>query len=75
MVGENNRTETAVETLQAGDFKAFGELMNASHDSLRDDFNVSCAELDELGEEKSIFKFIFVQKTACWSKKSHTRDF
>src|SRR5262249_22779519 len=31
-----------------GNLEAFGELMNASHDSLRDDYQVSCLELDTL---------------------------
>ena len=34
--------------LQNGEFEKFGQLMNESHNSLRDDFEVSCAELDEL---------------------------
>ena len=50
-VYENNRTLTAVAALKAGDIETFGKLMNASHVSLRDDFEVSCEELDVLVEE------------------------
>ena len=49
-VTEDQRTRTAVEVLQAGDIAAFGRLMNASHASLRDDYEVSCPELDLLAE-------------------------
>ena len=49
-VTEDQRTRTAVEVLQAGDIAAFGRLMNASHVSLRDDYEVSCPELDLLAE-------------------------
>lgn len=49
-VTENQRTEDAVKVLQAGDIDAFGKLMNASHVSLRDDYEVSCPELDLLAE-------------------------
>lgn len=47
-VYENQRTIRAVAALQAGDVKLFGELMNASHVSLRDDYEVSCKEIDIL---------------------------
>jgi len=50
-VYENNRTLAAVAALKAGDIETFGKLMNASHVSLRDDFEVSCEELDILVEE------------------------
>ena len=48
---ENNRTLEAVEALKDGRIEEFGKLMNASHVSLRDDFEVSCKELDVLAEE------------------------
>ena len=48
VVGEIDRTLRAVEALEAGDYKAFGELMYASHASLRDDYEVSCEELDAM---------------------------
>ncbi|MBR4158349.1 MAG: galactokinase [Oscillospiraceae bacterium] len=47
-VFENARTKEAFHALQAGDLSAFGRLMNASHISLRDDYEVSCPELDTL---------------------------
>ena len=48
VITENDRTQQAVALLQAGDVAGFGKLMNASHVSLRDDYEVSGAELDVL---------------------------
>ncbi len=48
VVTENARTLSAAAALQAGDLETFGSLMNASHNSLRDDYRVSCPELDTL---------------------------
>lgn len=50
-VYENQRTMQAVDALQKQDLKKFGELMNASHVSLRDDYEVTGIELDTLVEE------------------------
>jgi galactokinase len=50
VVTEISRTLSAVEALRAGDYAAFGELMYASHASLRADYEVSCAELDAVVE-------------------------
>ena len=50
-VYENQRTIRAVEALKDNNLKEFGELMNASHVSLRDDYEVSCEEIDVLVEE------------------------
>lgn len=50
-VYENQRTIQAVEALQKQDLEKFGELMNASHASLRDDYEVTGIELDTLVEE------------------------
>ena len=50
-VYENRRTMRAVEALKDGDVVAFGQLMNASHVSLRDDYEVTGIELDTLVEE------------------------
>lgn len=47
-VYENQRAIRAVEALKANDIALFGELMNASHTSLRDDYEVSCEEIDIL---------------------------
>lgn len=45
---ENARVRAAVPALESGDLAAFGELMNASHDSLRDLFDVSSDPLNQL---------------------------
>ena len=50
VVGEIARTLDAVAALEGGDYHRFGELMYASHASLRDDYEVSCAELDAIVE-------------------------
>ena len=50
-VYENERTLDAAELLSAGDIESFGKLMNESHISLRDDYEVTGAELDALAEE------------------------
>ena len=50
-VYENQRTIQAVEALKNQDIEAFGKLMNASHVSLRDDYAVSCEEIDVLVDE------------------------
>lgn len=47
-VYENQRTIKAVSALKAGDIEEFGKLMIASHDSLRDDYEVTGKELDTL---------------------------
>lgn len=47
-VYENQRTIQAVEALKNNDIEKFGRLMNASHISLRDDYEVSCEEIDLL---------------------------
>lgn len=47
-VYENQRTIDAVTALKAGDNESFGKLMNQSHISLRDDYDVSCEEIDIL---------------------------
>ena len=47
-VYENQRTIRAVEALKNNDVELFGKLMNASHQSLRDDYEGSCEEIDIL---------------------------
>lgn len=49
-VTENERTKLAVDALQKGDLLSFGKLMNQSHVSLRDDYEVTGKELDTLAE-------------------------
>lgn len=51
VVYENDRTFKAVEMLKAGDIKGFGMLMNSSHNSLRDLYEVTGLELDTLVDE------------------------
>ena len=50
-VYENQRTIKAVAALKDNDIETFGKLMNASHVSLRDDYETSCEEVDVLVEE------------------------
>lgn len=47
-ISENQRAVEGVKALEAGDLEEFGRLMNDSHVSLRDDYEVSCDELDVL---------------------------
>ena len=47
-VYENQRTIRAVEALRENDVELFGRLMNESHQSLREDYQVSCREIDIL---------------------------
>lgn len=48
VIGEIARTQFAVDALERGDLETFGQQMNLSHASLRDDYEVSSAELDFL---------------------------
>ena len=50
-VYENQRTIEAVKDLKAGNLEHFGQLMRQSHESLRDDYDVTGIELDTLAEE------------------------
>jgi len=50
-VYENQRTIEAVKALKNGDLEHFGKLMRQSHESLRDDYDVTGIELDTLAEE------------------------
>ncbi|CAM2846964.1 galactokinase [Paenibacillus sediminis] len=51
VVEENARVLASVEALKQNDLQQFGQLMNASHESLRDLYEVSCEELDVMVEE------------------------
>jgi galactokinase len=48
VITEDARTLESVQALKAGDIARFGHLMNASHESLKNDYQVSCSELDAL---------------------------
>jgi galactokinase len=50
VITENARVLQAAAALEKGDLVAFGQLMNSSHRSLRDDYEVSCKELDLMVE-------------------------
>ena len=61
VITENERTVKTGAALRRGDWRAVGELMYASHDSLKDDYEVSCPELDtivkiakEIGEQNGV---------------------
>ena len=50
VIQENERVQASVEALQAEDYARFGQLMAESHEGLRDDYEVSCPELDLMVE-------------------------
>ncbi|GAA2060279.1 galactokinase [Streptomyces albiaxialis] len=50
IVTENRRVEETIALLERGETRAIGPVLNAGHASLRDDFQVSCAELDAVVE-------------------------
>ena len=51
VISENSRTLAAVDALNGDDIETFGELMYRSHESLRDDYEVTGHELDTLVNE------------------------
>ena len=59
VVSENARVARAADALRTGDARAFGRLMNESHASLRDQFDVSCEELDEIVSIASGFDGVY----------------
>ncbi|MFW6437677.1 MAG: galactokinase, partial [Armatimonadota bacterium] len=48
VISENDRVNAGVKALEHGDMAVLGELLNASHVSLRDDYEVSCEELEAM---------------------------
>ncbi len=50
IITEDERVLASIDALEQNDLSRFGKLMNASHDSLRDDYQVSCRELDVMVE-------------------------
>jgi galactokinase len=59
VVGENNRTTDAAAKLAIRHYEEVGELMVQSHDSLRDDYEVSCPQLDFLAAEAMKVKGVY----------------
>lgn len=59
VISENGRVKQAVEALKKDDFRLLGELIFRSHESLRDDYQVSCPELDLLYETAREFPGCF----------------
>jgi galactokinase len=59
VVTENARTLAAKEALEDGDWVRLGTLMNQSHASMRDDYNVSCEEIDILVELAQKFEGVY----------------
>jgi galactokinase len=59
VTSENQRTLQAKEALEKGDWNAVGELMNASHASMRDDYDVSCDEIDILVDIAQTFPGVY----------------
>ncbi|KAL3896595.1 MAG: hypothetical protein SGARI_007131 [Bacillariaceae sp.] len=59
VVSENERTLQAKEELEKGDWTRVGELMNESHASMRDDYEVSCEEVDVLVDIAQKFEGVF----------------
>jgi len=50
IIGENQRVLQSVSALEKNDFRKFGQLMNESHRSMRDEYEISCPELDLMVE-------------------------
>jgi len=59
VINENQRVLDAAAALRAGDLSRFGHLMYESHRSLRDDYEVSCSELDLLVEIASACQGVY----------------
>lgn len=56
VITENDRCVAFKDALQNGDLALAGQLMRGSHDSLRDDYEVSCAELDLMADAAAAAK-------------------
>lgn len=54
VVEENARVRQMAKALKAGDVKAAGDLLNATHAGLRDDYAVSCPEVDFLQDQATL---------------------
>ncbi|MDH3243740.1 MAG: hypothetical protein OEM26_03910 [Saprospiraceae bacterium] len=56
----NDRVLQATEALERGDFQFFGQLLYNSHASLRNDYQVSCPEIDFLVDQTEELDFVLV---------------
>jgi galactokinase len=59
VITENARVQLAADALESGNLPRFGELMYQSHESLRDDYEVSCTELDVMVEQARGLRGVF----------------
>lgn len=84
VVYECDRVKKSVEALKKGDLTTFGKLMNASHNSLQYDYEVSCDELDILAQEARKLPFVIGSRmtgagfggcTVSVVKKENAQDF
>ncbi|MBQ7039234.1 MAG: galactokinase [Clostridia bacterium] len=84
VVYECDRVHKSVDALKAGDLKTFGQLMNASHDSLQYDYEVSCDELDILASEARKLPYVIGSRmtgagfggcTVSVVKSAHAQEF
>ena len=55
VIGENERVLRVCDALERGDYETVGRMMYLSHDGLRDDYEVSCEELDFLNGQARSF--------------------
>ncbi len=84
VVHECARVHESVDALKKGDLKTFGQLMNASHDSLQYDYEVTCDELDILAHEARKLPYVIGSRmtgagfggcTVSVVKTAHAQDF
>jgi galactokinase len=59
VITENDRVLAAADALKAGQIARFGELMYRSHTSMRDDYEISCKELDTLVDLATSFSGVY----------------
>lgn len=59
VVGENKRTEDTAVALEKADWVTVGKLMNESHASMKDDYEVSCKEIDVLVDLAQSFEGVY----------------
>lgn len=59
VISEDERTALSISALKTNNFDLFGKLLNGSHDSLRDDYEVSCKELDIMVDAARSMDFVY----------------